>query len=398
MASSKWKSYVELNDTLNVRDFVFWGASNWIERTMSNLVNKPKFIIDKSSLNQGIVYNGYDVKSPSELKSIENPFIIITTANYISVIDDLEKLGFVMGDDFCCTPLLNERKYKDELINHTQSLIISSPQHYISKESGGGLYKVNLNPFEINKVYSGKARGVFRFEGNYFVIDMLVGLVVLDHEFKQIDIIKLPKNSEPHGLYIDGERKRIFIGAPGRDSILVYSLDKYELLNEYFISNKWSFNKKDNHHVNDPFVFGDSLYVSMFSFSGNWMNEVYDGGVLEINLSSGKIVDPVISDMWMPHSVTRINGKLTYLNSMLGELYHGTYDISCKINGFARGLAHDGKYFYIGATEHRYPEKLKGISNNISLDTGIYIFDSTSKLSKFYSLDNIEAIHSIITI
>ena len=110
MASSKWKSYVELNDTLNVRDFVFWGASNWIERTMSNLVNKPKFIIDKSSLNQGIVYNGYDVKSPSELKSIENPFIIITTANYISVIDDLEKLGFVMGDDFCCTPLLNERK------------------------------------------------------------------------------------------------------------------------------------------------------------------------------------------------------------------------------------------------------------------------------------------------
>ena len=56
------------------------------------------------------------------------------------------------------------------------------------------------------------------------------------------------------------------------------------------------------------------------------------------------------------------------------------------------------KYFYIATTEHRYPEKLEGISNNISLDTGFYIFDSKTKMSKFHTINNIESIHSIIVI
>ena len=48
-----------------------------------------------------------------------------------------------------------------------------------------------------------------------------------------------------------------------------------------------------------------------------------------------------------------------------------------------RGLDHDGRYYFIGATEHRYPEKLKGISLNISLDTGLYVFDpETSTVRK----------------
>ena len=128
------------------------------------------------------------------------------------------------------------------------------------------------------------------------------------------------------------------------------------------------------------------------------MNEVYDGGVLEIDLKSNKIVGPVISDKWMPHSIMRVNGKLTVLNSMVGELWHGSYSMLGKFSGFVRGLDYDGKYFYIATTEHRYPEKLEGISNNISLDTGFYIFDSKTKMSKFHTINNIESIHSIIVI
>ena len=398
MASSKWKTFQELEGILAVKKLVFWGATNWIERTLENIQGTPEFIVDKSKLNQDIKYNGCEVFSPDRLKEENQVYVVITTANYISVIEDLEKIGYIMGDDFCCTPLLNLRKSKDDLLSHSQTLLISSPDHYSDKDSGGGLYKVKMNPYSIEKVYTGKTRGVSISNHLYYVVDMLKGLVVLDYQFNEIDIIELEKNSEPHGIFVDNENKLIYVGSSGRDSVTVYSVQTKKKVNEYFISNKWKRNKKDNHHVNDPYVYGDSLYVSLFSFSGNWMNEVYDGGVLEIDLVDGKVLGPVITDKWMPHSVMRVDGKLTILDSMLGELYHGSYAMACKINGFARGLCYDGKYFYIGATEHRYPEKLVNISTNISLDTGFYVFDSNSSMTKFFSMPNIQSIHSILSL
>jgi hypothetical protein len=106
----------------------------------------------------------------------------------------------------------------------------------------------------------------------------------------------------------------------------------------------------------------------------------------------------VITDKWMPHSITRVDGKLTLLNSMVGELWSGSYAKLTETNGFARGLAYDDKYFYIGMTEHRYPEKLLGIKDNISMDTGIFVFDKTTKMSKFYEMKNIESIHSLMVL
>lgn len=396
MASSKWKSFTELREIIDSRDYVFWGASNWIERTMEKLDVHPKFIVDNSVLNQGIEFNEYKVKSPNKINLKIKPFVVITTVNYMSVIDDLNSLGYVMGEDYCCTPLLNKRKQKDDLINHKQTILVSSSQHAADKDSGGGLYKVTLNPYKIEKVYIGKGRGISFFDDRYYLIDMLRGIVILDKSFNEVDVIELQKNSEPHGICIDSKRNWICIGQPGRDSVAIYCIKTKKFVKELFISSKWKNNKKDNHHVNDPFVYGDSLFISMFSFTGNWLNEVYDGGVLEIDLNEDKILGPVFSDMWMPHSITRVNGKLTLLNSMLGELWSANYGLLTKTSGFARGLSYDNKYFYIGITEHRYPEKLLSISNNISLDTGFYIFDPISKMSKFYNMNNIESIHSLM--
>jgi len=396
MASSKWKSFEELEEVVSLRKYVFWGASNWIERTMDKLNIHPEFIVDNSVLNQGVEFNGYIVNPPTYINLEDKPFVVISTVNYMSVIDDLHSLGYVMGEDYCCTPLLNKRKQKDDLANHKQTILVSSSQHSADKFSGGGLYKVTLNPYNVEKVYVGKGRGISFFENHYYLIDMLRGVVVLDKSFNEVDLIEIQKNSEPHGICIDSKRGWICIGQPGRDSVAVYCVKSYKFIKEYFISNKWKHNKKDNHHVNDPFIHDDSLFVSMFSFSGNWLNEVYDGGVLEIDLNEDKILGSVFSDMWMPHSITRVNGKLTLLNSMVGELWSASYGLLTKTSGFARGLAYDNKYFYIGITEHRYPEKLLGISNNISMDTGFYIFDSISKMSKFYNLKNIESIHSLM--
>lgn len=397
MASSKWKSFVELKTVLSERDFIFWGASNWIERTLENINLTPLYIVDKSELNQGIKYNNYDVLSPNDIDLDKKPFVIISTVNYMSVIDDLEALGYVMGEDYCCTPLLNVRKDKDDLQNYSQSILISSSQHFADNETGGGLYQLDLNPRKLTKVYTGKGRGICKGDNKYFLIDMLRGVVVLDMEFNEIEIIELQKNSEPHGICFDENRNWIFIGQPGRDSVAAYDLNTKKLVKEFFISEKWSKNKKDNHHVNDPYVNGDSLFISMFSFSGNWLNEVYDGGVIEFDINTMQKIGKPIKDMWMPHSITRVDGKLTILNSMHGELWSGSYDLTSKVPGFARGLAHDGNYFFIGITEHRYPEKLYGISKCIGIDTGISIVHPSTKLTTFISLnDFFESIHSVI--
>jgi len=398
MASSKWKTVSELKDKIRSRDYVFWGASNWIEKTVELITLHPRYIIDKSPLNQGIIYNEFEVKSPDSIDLRARPYVVITTVNYLSVIYELESFGYVMGDDFCVSPALNERKAKDDLLSHEQSILVASPQHFADQNTGGGLYKVTLNPFSVEKLYIGKARGVTFFEGKYYLIDMLRGVVVLDSNFKEIDLINLQKNCEPHGLCIDPQRRWILIGQPGRDSVAVYEIDTKNLINEIFISEKWKKNKKDNHHINDPFVFGDSLYVAVFSFSGNWLNEIYDGGIMEFDLHGGVPVGAAMSEMWMPHSIIRVNGKITVLNSMLGELWSGSYDKVAELAGFARGLDYDGEYYYIGITEHRYPEKLHGRSNNISLDTGFFVFDPRTKMSKFYSLDFIGSIHDILVI
>lgn len=398
MASSKWKTFDELREITKARSFIFWGASNWIERTLEELEEKPLYIIDKSTLNQGIEFNELLVKAPSEIDLTSKPFVIISTVNYMSVIDDLIELGYVMGEDYCCTPLLNKRKAKDDLLTHKQTVLVSSSQHFADKKSGGGLYKISLNPYSVEKVYVGKGRGIAYYNDRYYLIDMLRGVVIMDNQFNELEVIELDKNCEPHGICVDKKRNWLFIGQPGRDSVSVYDINTKKLVKEYFISDKWSYNKKDNHHVNDPFVHGNSLFISLFSFSGNWLNEVYDGGVLEIDLVTEKIIGPVISDKWMPHSIIRVDGKLTILDSMAGKLWHGSYAMLGKFSGFARGLDHDGKYYYIATTEHRYPEKLIGISSNISLDTGFYIFDSETKMSKFYTMDNVESIHSIIVI
>ena len=212
----------------------------------------------------------------------------------MSVIDDLENLGYVMGEDYCCTPLLNKRKSKDDLMNHKQTILVSSSQHSADETSGGGLYKVSLNPYKVEKVYIGKGRGISYHNNHYYLIDMLRGIVKMDKQFNEIEVIEIQKNSEPHGICIDPKRGWICVGQPGRDSVAVYDIETHEFVKEYFVSNKWKYNKKDNHHVNDPYIQGDSLFISMFSFTGNWLNEVYDGGVLEIDLNEDKIIGAIV--------------------------------------------------------------------------------------------------------
>ncbi len=396
MASSKWKSWDELKVKLKTRRVVFWGASNWVERTLDVLPMQLGYIVDNNPNNHGIRYAGAEVYPVDRLGEEDRQavYIIVCTQNYPGVIDELGELGYVMGDDYCLTPLLNDRQAKDQLKSVDTTLLVSSPQHLFRDDCGGGLYEYRTLTGEIDKVYTGKVRGVTYVGDELLLIDMLKGLVFLDKEYQEIDRLELLTNCEAHGLCYDPKSESIFVGQPGRDSIAIYSALERRAIKEIFISDKWSRNKKDNHHVNDIHVHGGSLYAAVFSRSGNWMNDVYDGAILEIDLEKGRIVGPVVSGLWMPHSVSRFNGHLCYLDSMRGELFDTTWNRAGHFYSFIRGLDYDGKYYYVGASEHRYPDKLD--SDNIGLDAGFFLFDPDSKMSRFFKLAQTDSVHSLM--
>jgi hypothetical protein len=81
---------------------------------------------------------------------------------------------------------------------------------------------------------------------------------------------------------------------------------------------------------------------------------------------------------------------------MGGELYSTTWTRLARFGAFVRGLDHDGRFFFVGVSEHRYPEKLKGTSENISLDSGFHVFDPGSRMSRFFPLRQPKTVHSVL--
>ena len=401
MASSKWKKYEELTDIVRDKKVILWGASDWVGKTLDHIVLPVECIVDHSALNQGVVYEGFEVRSPDMLRELDKDkhYIIITTGgHYLSVVEELQEMGYIMGDHFCCSPELNRRQDKEDILTYTATVLFSSPEHTFDDTSGGGLYTYAINPAKIEKVYAGKCRGVVRADDNFYVADMLRGIVILNSDFSERSVITLQKNSEPHGITVDSQAGQVLISQPGRDSIARYDIESQKQVGEIRLSEKWSYNKKDNHHINDLCLYGNSIFCSMFSFSGNWPSEVYDGGVIEIDKTTDRVIGPVISGMWMPHSIQRVNSELVFLNSMRGELRSGVFKTLGSFPHYTRGLAFDGRYYYIGTSEHAYPEKLEGFVNNIGLDGGFYLFDPKTKMSKFFKAERTNAVHSIITL
>jgi len=134
----------------------------------------------------------------------------------------------------------------------------------------------------------------------------------------------------------------------------------------------------------------------MFSITGNWQKEVYDGGVLEFDIPSGKLIGPVIQNLWMPHNIKFFEGSLQVLNSLKGQLLANNAQVIGEFPAFARGLAHDGIFYYVGQSKNRNYSKTIGLSNNISIDAGIIIFDDHTKVSRFLQFPpKISEVHSI---
>ena len=90
-----------------------------------------------------------------------------------------------------------------------------------------------------------------------------------------------------------------------------------------------------------------------------------------------------MADLWMPHNAKIVEGSLTCLDSLRGQLKTNNSQVVGQFPAFTRGLANDGTYYYIGQSKNRNYSKNLGTSLNISIDAGIIVFDEKTKVSRF---------------
>ena len=396
-----WIDWKSLNQTLIGKKIIFFGRGEWVDKTLPHIEKQSeKYIVDNNAYEQNTVQHGLNVLHPETLtqESKDSIFILITTTGFDEVIIQLEQMGFIGGVHFCVAPALNNFKTLHSINNHRQQILVSSGDNFIDSETeGGGLYLYDIYAKECGKVINGLCHGLVKGDDAFYLVDDTVGGIrVLDaNDLKQMDVIKLPDTARPHGIAYSPQRKWVFVAFSGRDSIGVFDTNSLLMVKEIRFSTKIDKLKLSQHHINDLCVYNDYLYVSMFSFSGNWKQGVFDGGIYEMDIDSGEKLGPVIQNMWMPHSVMNIYGNLHWLDSMRGDFYKTSWKVISHFNGFIRGLAYDGQFYYVGQSLQRYMDRLLGFSNNIPLDTGFFLFDENSKASKFFPMLFLNNIHTL---
>jgi hypothetical protein len=179
-----------------------------------------------------------------------------------------------------------------------------------------------------------------------------------------------------------------------RDSVL--ELDgSFSIEREFTISDKIEYADEAVHHCNDCLAIENSLYVTMFSSSGNWMEDSFDGCVAEFNIATGERRRDVQTGFWMPHNVDMFNGSLHVLDSLPGELRFNNLSVQGTFPAFSRGLDYDGGIYYVGQSMNRNHSKVIGESKPVSIDCGVVLYDYDLQISRFLHFPDDRGIHSI---
>ena len=250
--------------------------------------------------------------------------------------------------------------------------------------------------WKYEKIYSGNCFGIINVNNKIIFVDEMKGIVEMDKNFNIKNTFKLQKGIRPHGIAYHKEKKRYYLCCTELDQIKIFN-QKFIEVDKINLSKKKEYYGNKHHHLNDCEIVKNSLFVSMFSYSGNISNDNYDGSIVEYYLNEKRHERVIKGDLWMPHNIKYIDDiGLSVLNSFKGELLYNNLNVEGKFSGFARGLAYDRKYFYVGLSRNRNFSKLKSTSLNTSIDTGVVIFEPNNKISRFIQLSpKLSEIHSI---
>jgi len=383
------------------RPLVLWGGGNIAAKTARKLGRPLDVLIDNNPNLRGTTQLGVTVQGPDALGALVKPFILICTTSFLEVSEQLAAMGHDPENDFLVSPVLNDLRIIAEMETLEARLLFTSGLPPLDDPTcGGGLYELELKgeSWTYRKLHSGNCHGLIEFGEHFILVDDERGLLELDREYHVVRAGELPQGVRAHGVAHSPETGCFYVTCSYADKVLELDAD-FRPRREFPLSHKHARDGEPHHHCNDCLVLGDSLYVSMFSLTGNWKRNVFDGVVLEFDLVSGEKLGPVIRDLWMPHNIALIDGSLTVLDSLRGRLLKNNAQSIGEFPGFARGLAHDGAHFYVGQSRNRNYSSYLGLSKNISIDTAIIVFDEYTKVSRSLQLPSrLSEIHSILAL
>lgn len=390
----------ELNRSCVNRPVVLFGSGPIAAKTVRILgENKLHSIVDNASNIWGKFQLDLEIKNPKSVLDIENIFIIICTTSFAEVSHQLREFGLKPGADFCVSTILNDLRIIDELETVSKKMLFTSGSPLeINSNYGGGIYELSVNGDEwaYKKVFSGNCYGLIGFKDNYVSVDTEIGIFEFNSNYEVIRSKKLPAGMRAHGVQFSKKHNRFYVAGSYLDGVLELDSD-FNPIGEIVLSYKKARFGDPKHHCNDCLVVEDSLYVSMFSMTGNYQNDVFDGCVMEYDLVTKEKLGPIAQNLWMPHNIQMINGSLHLLNSLPGQLLTNNLQVIGEFPAFTRGLDFDGIYYFVGQSRNRNYSKNLGIKKNISIDAGVIIFDPVTKASRFLQLPpKISEIHSIL--
>lgn len=253
----------------------------------------------------------------------------------------------------------------------------------------GGVFLLNFNDNSMNKVFEGDCRGISIHGANYIIATGYEGILVLDRKFQ------LVTKSEALPLDIHGITKLnddiLLVVETGSNSIGCYSIKTFRRIGEIRINQT----KKDENHLNDIWMEGKLLYLSMFTPSGDWHKDlqIKAGCIAAFDLTkfnpyTSTNVSPanhlVKKGLYMPHSVLISKGKLMYCNSMSFEVV--TADKNIPFQGFTRGLAVGDDFIFVGQSRMRHFSRISDHYMNCMIETGVYIYKQSKRISRFIPL------------
>jgi hypothetical protein len=364
-----------------------------------NLSLKPVFIVDNNPDLIGSKFHGLDIKSPEVLIDQSHTYrIVVCTTSVKEVKKQLKNYGFIWKETAYIAKQLTEREKIRTLEDSRFSFLISSGLPSTAESfSGGGIYKISETQDypEINKIYEGNTHGLISLDNGYFAFTCQgEGIKVLDNKLNIYKTIPLIAGLRPHGLK---RYKNLWvIVASNKDCILAVDDDGKEIF-KYSFSDKLSLFGSPQHHCNDIDIVGDLAYISMFSVTGNWKRNVFDGGIMEVNLIDGTM-SVIVNNLTMPHSVSYNEREgLSVLNSFKGTLLASNFNEQAKLPGFLRGYDSDEDYYYLGESKNRNFSRLETNRKPVSIDTRITIVNKKLGFSRSIQLPmRISELHSVI--
>ena len=392
----------DLNKNSAGKKVVLFGAGPISEKTFRLLSGKKvDSIVDNASNLWKKIELGVEILPPESIKEKDNLFIVICTTSFSEVSDQLNGYGLTSGIDYCVSPILNDLRIISELENISKKILFTSGSPKAENPLyGGGIYELTVDgeEWQYKKVISGNCYGLIKFDDSYISVDADIGIFEFDSGYNIIRSKKFPEGVRAHGVQYSHKYKSFYVVGSYYDGVLILD-EEFNVVDNIKLSYKKERYGVPKHHCNDCLVVDDSLFISMFSMTGNWQNDVFDGGVVEYNILNKEKIGPIVQNLWMPHNIQMINGSLHVLNSLQGQLLTNNFQVVGEFPAFTRGLDYDGVYYYIGQSRNRNYSKNIGVSKNISIDAGIIVFDEYTKASRFLQLPpKISEIHSILII